>query len=242
MNEREKKECIASIAAEIGRFEEVLESADFGLPVAACPGWTVEDLARHMGVVHRWATGILRSGEHVSTDDEGPAGKDAVTDWFADGARGLLDALTDADPAAQCWGFGMSQAAEFLFRRQLNEIFVHRIDLEMACDQPSPRDPALATDAIAEAFEVMLPRTVKRGLGPDLIAPVSFHCTDTAGGWTIDTESQVTDGVTAEAVIEGPAESILLLVWQRIAIADPSITTLGDQAAIDALVAGRLTP
>ena len=28
--------------------------------VPTCPEWTVRDLVRHMGGVHRWATGFVR--------------------------------------------------------------------------------------------------------------------------------------------------------------------------------------
>ena len=29
-------------------------------PVAACPGWTVSTVVKHVGLVHQWASGLLR--------------------------------------------------------------------------------------------------------------------------------------------------------------------------------------
>ena len=38
-----------------------VDASDPGAPVPSCPEWAVRDLVRHMGGVHRWATGIYRA-------------------------------------------------------------------------------------------------------------------------------------------------------------------------------------
>lgn len=233
---------LRDLRAEVDRYATVLADADFSAPVEPCPGWTIEDLNIHVGEVHRWATGILKSGKYLPFEAPKISGKDAGIQWFTEGAAGLIETLAATDPATACWGFGRSGQAEFWFRRQLQEIFVHRIDLEEAANAPSPRAPAIAADGVGEVLEVFVPRMSGRGLGPTLTAPVSFICTDTGDAWTLAPDLTVTAGDTAEAVLSGPAEALLLWMWRRIDPFDERVIRSGDAAAIEALLTGRLTP
>ena len=38
-------------------------------PVPTCPGWTVRDLLAHQGMVHRWATAVVRGDDPAGVDD-----------------------------------------------------------------------------------------------------------------------------------------------------------------------------
>ena len=49
--------------------------ADAGAAVPTCPGWTVRDLIRHTGGVHRWATGFVADGRTE------PSGRDSTRPW-----------------------------------------------------------------------------------------------------------------------------------------------------------------
>ena len=39
-----------------------LESGDLDAPVPGCPGWTLTDLAHHLGGIHRWARTAVVEG------------------------------------------------------------------------------------------------------------------------------------------------------------------------------------
>ena len=77
--------------------------------VPACPDWTVRDLIRHTGSVHRWATGFVAGGRTQPS----PGGLDeAVETWPADddlagrlgeGCIDLVAALATASDDLQCW-------------------------------------------------------------------------------------------------------------------------------------------
>lgn len=49
-----------ALKLEIARFSAVLSSLSLDQPVATCPGWTVFDLAEHLGLIHRWAEELVR--------------------------------------------------------------------------------------------------------------------------------------------------------------------------------------
>ena len=50
-----------------------------GAVVPTCPGWTVADLAKHTGIIHRWATEIVAT--------RAPRGSSSVTSMWAAGFR-----------------------------------------------------------------------------------------------------------------------------------------------------------
>ena len=52
-------EHIAALRAEGPLLARAAERAGPDAPVPACPGWRMRDLVRHVGNVHRWATGYV---------------------------------------------------------------------------------------------------------------------------------------------------------------------------------------
>src|SRR4051794_27678029 len=70
---------------------EVLAAA-----VPTCPGWTVADLVRHLGVVHRWARHAVLVGPDGHF--QGPADDEQIRQWFGDGAAALIATLAEPNP------------------------------------------------------------------------------------------------------------------------------------------------
>jgi uncharacterized protein (TIGR03083 family) len=54
---------IDALRTEGERMAAAAAVADPDGAVPTCPEWTVRDLIRHMGGVHRWATGYVASGQ-----------------------------------------------------------------------------------------------------------------------------------------------------------------------------------
>lgn len=227
---------------ELATYRSTLATADLSAEVAACPGWSVTELTRHLGSVHRWSGAIVASGESVPWPEEGDQEGEELKTWFAESNEILLDALRNAEPDAGTWTLIGPAAKSFWFRRQAQEALVHRIDLERALGTRTPSDVALAADGIQEIWDVMMPRIVKRGIAGEILAPVTIHATDADRSWTLKPGHEIEDGDSGVARIEGPAESLLLLLWQRLSPNDPSLTLSGDQAALDSVTGGRLTP
>ena len=55
---------------------------DLDAPVAHCPGWTLRDLADHLGGVHQWAAHAVVAGTPDLEPE--PAGRSpaALADWY----------------------------------------------------------------------------------------------------------------------------------------------------------------
>lgn len=93
----------AAAEAEIKRFVQVTGEADFTTPVPGCPGWTISDLVRHVGTVHRWTThNVLdRPDERIAPQDLDvgvPADESGYLGWLADAGERLTTALRETDP------------------------------------------------------------------------------------------------------------------------------------------------
>ncbi|MEV7544351.1 maleylpyruvate isomerase family mycothiol-dependent enzyme [Streptomyces sp. NPDC089915] len=198
-----------------------------GPPVPSCPGWTVADLAGHLGSVQRYVTHVLR-GRHTEPPDptdpalyalpEDPAVRAAwprydatpyrgpvpaeLLDWSAGAARQLADALEELGPDVPVWTWSAERTSGFWARVQTIEQAVHRWDAESVTGDPAPFDPAFAADAVAQTFEVMVP--ARRGWNP---APAGageryrFRRTDGPESWTVEFAG---DGVRLEPGGTGP--------------------------------------
>lgn len=244
----------ALVEREAGRLAAALRPEALAVVVPGCPGWTLADLARHTGGVHRWATAALGTAPDGSPGDEpaGPQDDDAVPAWFADGAQELVAALASTSPAAPCWTFAAHEApatASFWARRQVHETALHRWDAECAvagAGLAAAPDPAtwveedVAADGVAEVADVMAPRQVRLGRTsalPGALALESRTGRSLLGG---------ADAPQPVAELAGPAPALLLLLWGRTTLdrelASGRLALAGSREAAQQLLSGALTP
>jgi len=163
--------------------------------VPSCPGWRVLDLVSHQGMVHRWATGLLR-GHRVDerTDeilDEGLRAPDPLG-WFDEGARDLLAALALApdDPEARFFLPDAPAGKAAWARRQCHETTIHAVDaMAAALGRVPPAAqtwlrPGLAHDGVDELLCGFVARSRVR-LRSDRPYAVVVRASDTGGVWTM---------------------------------------------------------
>jgi len=230
--ERAEKE-ISALAAVIA------DAPDLTAEVPTCPGWTVADLARHTGTVHRWAAGIVATeatarppAPDVTSPSESAEG---WGQWLAAGATPLLAALRSAGPLTPVWSWGPGRTSGWWARRMLHETTVHRADAELTLGNTEPEvDPVAAADGIDE-FLFNLPSA--RRPYPHLAslptgASLHLHATDTDGEWVIRfTDSGIAwerGHQKATAAVRGPVTSLLLFTYGRRPVSDPSLGLFGD--------------
>lgn len=243
----EYERAAADFAAALGRI-------DPAAVVPACPGWTVADLALHLGAGQRWAASILLSG---TSQKEPDVLRTTVSwpDWYAGTTAALVAAIRAVDPDEQCWNFApVEQRAGFWSRRRLHETVIHLVDLVQAgLATGAPVDPgpavasaAIAADGVDEVFEVFLPRMIARGFAPAVTRQVGVRATDTGHEWTLTPvpqgdRPQVERGkATGEAVLSGTAAELVRCLWKRLPPA--ALTVEGDAVVASDFLAGRATP
>ena len=91
---------VDAVEAAAGRLVAWAAQAGLEAPVPTCRGWDVLDLVAHQGMVHRWATAIVRGVDPRTVDEaafeaEGRVHEDPAT-WLAAGAADLVAALLSA--------------------------------------------------------------------------------------------------------------------------------------------------
>jgi uncharacterized protein (TIGR03083 family) len=214
---------LAHLRSDVDAVRAVLGSSALTEPVVSCPGWTVRELVEHLGSVHRWAAGIVRTGSPSPLEDQ--HGVDDLPGWFSAGADELIETLAAADPDEACWTFTAARTKAFWLRRQALETVVHRWDAQRALGQPGSIASALAADGVDEVVTLMAPRQVKMERIPPLPATLSLRATDTGQDWVLG------DGEPS-ASVEASAENLLLLLWHRLDPGDPRVRTTGDADAV----------
>ena len=206
------------VAADGRRLIDV-SARDLAAPVPSCPGWTTTDLLAHVGRVWRSVTAHVarESTEMIPGTEipEAPPGP-AVVEFADEGLAQLLDVLTAADPATRVWTWAARQDVGFYQRRMHQETLVHRVDAELALDDPTPVDTDDGADGVDELCEVML-----AGRSGDALPGGSLHLhrTDGDGEWLLE----VVDGVVGvrpehtkgDAALRGTGDELLLVMWGR---------------------------
>jgi uncharacterized protein (TIGR03083 family) len=235
-------------------FAAALEWVDPGAAVPACPGWTVADLALHLGSGQRWAASILLSGTAQKVP-EVLRTTISWADWYAGTTAALLAAIRAVDPDEPCWSFApVDQRAGFWARRRLHETVIHLVDLIQAGVAAGEQvdaglavvPAAIAADGVDEVFEVFLPRMLARGFAPAVTRQVGVRATDTGHEWTLTPvpegdRPQVERGeAVGEVVLSGTAADLDLCLWKRLPMA--VLTVEGDPVVASDFLAGRATP
>jgi len=210
-------------------------------PVPGCPGWTVADVAGHLGALHHRVATIVRDRVWDPPREfwrlEPPPPEERAG-WLADGVRGLVAALEDAGPQTPVWTWTGPPTIAFWARRMAIETAVHRWDLESASGTAGPIDAELAVDGIDEVFDVFLParRESLHGAEPWRFGGdgerLHLHATDAPGEWVLrfaggDVEVS-REHAKGEAALRGPASELLLTVYGRIVPGAGDAELLGD--------------
>lgn len=232
---------------------ELLASAiadrDLSVPVPSCPGWTVNQLVRHLGGGQRWAAEVVRtrassppSDDHFRDlsgyVDEDPA---ELASWLVEGSNELADALREAGPDAQMWApLTVDQPALFFARRFTHETVMHRADGTLPLDIEYTVSTDVGLDTLAEWMELeALPimfefKPEKR----ELLAPgrtIHLHATDAPAEWVVDLTGEeivAREGHEKCAVaMRGSLVDLLLVLYGRRDVS--AVDVLGDAELLD---------
>ncbi|MFJ4810492.1 maleylpyruvate isomerase family mycothiol-dependent enzyme [Streptomyces longwoodensis] len=202
---------------------EAAAAAGVDAKVPTCPQWQVRDLVRHTGMVHRWATTFVVEGHTDYHPDGGlpDLDGDALLEWFQEGHRALVDALSAAPPDLACWHFMPAPSPlRFWARRQAHETTVHRVDAESARGTIGPVEPAVAVDGIDELLRSFHARAKSR-VRTERPRVLRVRATDTDDAvWTVRLSpeppvAECGESGAADCELSGSAEQLYLSLWNR---------------------------
>ncbi|MBB2945833.1 uncharacterized protein (TIGR03083 family) [Actinoplanes lutulentus] len=157
--------------------------------IAACPGWTVADLADHLTGLLRWVRASVARGvtDRPAPRDEAterPEWSEAL-DQLRRELTGTIETLEALDPDFPAWNWApQPKRASFWDRRMAHEISVHRWDAETAAGRATPIETKLAADGVSEVLDTWLPAGRRQG-PDDLHGVVHLVATDAAHEWFV---------------------------------------------------------
>ena len=234
-----------AVGDQIAALAAALDTADLTVEVPTTPGWDVQGVAKHVGVIHRWAAQMIRDDLHERLDFKAIEGRAPVegqswADWIRAGGDLLVGQLRGHAPDAAVWTWGPGGTVGWWARRTTFETFVHGADVALALGGEPALRADLAVDGIDE-FLVNLPGaaafapgvTELRGAGET----IHLHATDAEGEWMV---TLTADGFTVDhghgkgdVAVRGSAVDLLLLVYGRRGIDDAGIECFGDAGLYD---------
>jgi uncharacterized protein (TIGR03083 family) len=228
---------LGHVSSDVERTAELVSTGPLDAPVTTCPGWDLAALANHMGDVHRWVIQCVTTARRpTGPEHEAPNRSDAssLAAWLREGAARMVELLATTDESAPTWHpFPLELVAGIWPRRQAHENAVHRVDAETAVGARTPIDAELASDGIDEYFELVLPRLAARRAVALPAGSIHVHCTDVAGEWIVQRRGD--DGLLVrrehakgDAAVRGPAEALLLRLWNRADDDGTGIEIVGD--------------
>lgn len=218
----------------------VADPATLGVPVMACPGWTVGDVLGHLADVHRLVLAWLAAGRRPRRvppplDDAEPVLQ------FARGWRALHARLgaEPKDAAAPTW-CAFDATVGFWRRRMAHEHAVHTGDVLEALERPRQVPDDIALDGVDESLRLWLGTRSGVHVGGTGEA-VRLQAATTDGEplrhWTVVRHTgvvEVLDGdVPAEATVTGAPSELYRWVWGRPGLvqADGQVEAVADLRA-----------
>lgn len=232
------------------QFAEVTRGVDPTVPVPTCPGWTVAEVIRHTGTIHRWVTKMVdeRSPERIDPRTVPLALPDDdrwLPGWLAAGATTLVESLVEADPTDSMWSWGAQQNVGFWSRRMLYETTIHRIDSERDLAR-AEIDPLVAADGIDERFANIGPSAAFSPGVEELHGEgtLGFAALDRALGpaayWLVSLERDGFEVVrsdkpkvdNADVRVSGPPDRLLLVLYGRLSPESAGLSTVGDRSLL----------
>ncbi|WP_328884916.1 maleylpyruvate isomerase family mycothiol-dependent enzyme [Streptomyces sp. NBC_00316] len=243
-------------------FRAAIASApSLDVQVPTCPEWTLLDLVRHLGKVHRfWAAAVAAGPADAAPAATAAAGapaapreREALLAWSAESTEQLLSALRESGPDRGCWtwwgGSQSPQTSGAVARHQVQEVSVHTYDAQntVGAQQPLPDEAAL--DGVDEFLSTCCAGT---DAWPHEPAAVEYHATEgrswrlslsADGGRTTRLPTPGTmpaaaageDPDAADASARGTAGELVLALYGRIPV--DSLKLDGDRRLFDLLLA-----
>ncbi|MFB7946804.1 maleylpyruvate isomerase family mycothiol-dependent enzyme [Kitasatospora phosalacinea] len=192
--------------------------------VPTCPGWTLHELAQHLGQGQRFWAAIVTAGASPTPPprpaEPAPVEREALISWFAESTDRLLGALREAGPDAPCWTWWelaqSPQNALAAARRRLNETAVHTYDAQLAAGTPAAVPAEVAREGVDEFLHTCCSTTVA---WPHAPATLAFRATD-GPTWHLalsPSGARVTRTPTTapDATLRGTAAEILAVLHGR---------------------------
>lgn len=220
---------LAALRADSPALQDAVAQAGPEAEIAACPGWTVADLVRHVtGTLHQIRENVPRG---VTTRPEQPEPAPELSwpeslDALRRELTGTIETLDAVDPDFPAWNWApQAKKAGFWHRRTAHEISVHRWDAEAAAGRATPIETKLAADGVSEVLDSWLPAGRRHG-PTDLHGVVHLQANDVGYEWFVrlrgagvallDTSTILDDDDHhARAQASGTASDILLALMGR---------------------------
>ncbi|MBP5889257.1 maleylpyruvate isomerase family mycothiol-dependent enzyme [Streptomyces scabiei] len=225
----------------------VAAAPDLSERVPTCPEWTLLDLVRHLGSVHRFWAATVAAGPADSpppeTEPDAPRERAVLLAWSAESTGQLLDALRKSGPDRGCWTWwGTSQSpptSGAVARHQVQEAAVHTYDAQVTTGAAQPLPDAAALDGVDEFLATCCAGTAP---WPHEPATVDYHAAE-GHSWRLTlaadgtrTTRLTTAGATpADASLHGTAGELVLALYDRIPV--DSLKSDGDRRLFDLLLA-----
>lgn len=242
----------ATLLGETRALGDVIRTADPETPVPSCPGWTMNQLLKHVGRGHRWSAQIIaeRRREPLDPrevrDGKPPGDLDGAVDWLNTGAQAVIDAVDRVGADARVWTFTGAKPAGWWIRRRVHEATVHRADAVLAVGGQYELPAELAADGISEWVELAVTGADRHHPPLRRSQTLHLHATDEGlgptGEWTITHDE---DGVQwshnhakGDAAVRGSAVNLLLALTRRRTTAEAGLEVFGDEAVWDTWLNG----
>ncbi|HEX2575577.1 MAG TPA: maleylpyruvate isomerase N-terminal domain-containing protein [Aquihabitans sp.] len=217
-------------------------------PVPSLPDWTVERVLRHTGKVHQWVAATLAAGPggEAAADLPGMPRGPACVPAYREALDGVIAELERRAPDEPVTTFAGPADARFWYRRQAQEVAVHRVDAAdavHAAGGPAPEPLAVdgASDGIDEwaGFFLATRWQQRNGDFPDDLTGRTIHVHGTddpappdGAEWLVtftgDGVEVATTHAKGDTALRGPAEVLLLTLWRRRPL--DGLDVIGDRA------------
>jgi uncharacterized protein (TIGR03083 family) len=216
---------------------------EWDAPVPTCPGWTVRELAHHVGRVHRWAALVVREQRAAEPDEHAEAERiwgtmpddEGIEAWFRAGHAAVVETLERAPADLECWAFlPASSPRAFWARRQAHETAIHRADAQAAIGDIDAVATAFAVDGIDELLFGFYSRPRNRARS-EVERALSVTAEDAGVSWIIhfgpDGARPERGSGPGEAEVRGPASDLYLALWNRRPL--EALRTAGDPELVE---------
>jgi hypothetical protein len=224
--------------AQAAMFRDAVGGADPRAEVPSCPGWTVTELAVHVGRFLAQVRHYLTSGSLVRLRPPDPPATDPL--GYLDQELAAAKDVLAATPANRpVWTF--SPAAPHLawvwHRRAAHELNLRRWDAQAALRTLVPTDRDQAADAVDELLGTLLAARLLQDSPPTTGGTAIVSASDGPQRWfvrlapdEVPLVRQAARDESADAHLNGRTENLLYQLWSRM-----QLTGTGDAAVLRAL-------